>query len=295
MPDWSAVCRTISEATGEDFAANDVRPVAGGCINQAWVMAEGCRVHFVKTNRAAALSMFEAELAGLETLAYSATVRVPRPLCVGSTADLAWLVLEYLPLSRRDSPRNDAQLGESLAAMHRCLGPTFGWDRDNTIGATPQHNPASTDWPGFWREHRLNYQLKLAHENGYRAALEPEASRLLNSMDDCFTGYFPVASLLHGDLWSGNAAELESGEPVLFDPAVYYGDREADLAMTELFGGFGSDFYAAYVASWPLDAGYPVRRDFYNLYHVLNHLNLFGTGYLAQAQRLLRGLLAELR
>ncbi|MFA7388288.1 MAG: fructosamine kinase family protein, partial [Thiohalobacteraceae bacterium] len=181
-----------------------------------------------------------------------------------------------------------------LAAMHRTTRTQFGWYRDNTIGSTPQINTPDSDWISFWRDRRLGFQLDLAARNGWGGELQRLGERLLVSVGALFQDYRPRPSLLHGDLWSGNHGYLADGCPVIFDPALYYGDREADVAMTELFGGFGADFYAGYRSSWPLDAGYVVRRQLYNLYHVLNHLNLFGGGYQGQALRLLRELLAEI-
>jgi protein-ribulosamine 3-kinase len=189
----------------------------------------------------------------------------------------------------------ESALGERLALQHRRAATAFGWRRDNTIGRTPQLNGWSESWVTFLRERRLRYQLDLAARNGYSGRLQPQADALLERLHAFFTDYQPIPSLLHGDLWGGNWAVAEDGGPVIFDPAVYYGDREADLAMTRLFGGFGPDFYAAYQAAWPLDAGARTRCDLYNLYHVLNHANLFGTGYIRQAQTLIGSLLAQLR
>jgi fructosamine-3-kinase len=165
-----------------------------------------------------------------------------------------------------------AALGQMLAKLHRQTGPRFGWHRDNWIGATPQVNGWRDDWSEFWQECRIRPQLELARKNGFSL---PEPPRLKNHQ--------PQASLLHGDLWSGNAGFIEKG-PVIFDPAVYYGDREADIAMTELFGGFPARFYDAYNEAFPLPAGYETRKHFYNLYHLLNHLNIFGAGYLGRVQ-----------
>jgi fructosamine-3-kinase len=178
--------------------------------------------------------------------------------------------------------------------MHRVTQARFGWVQDNTIGSTPQINTPEEDWIVFWREHRLRFQLHLATRHGHGGRLRERGERLLDEFPRLFAEYQPAASLLHGDLWSGNYAYTREGEPVIFDPAVYYGDREADLAMTELFGGFGREFYAAYREAYPLDEGYAVRKTLYNLYHVLNHLNLFGGGYLSQAQGMIDRLLSEL-
>jgi fructosamine-3-kinase len=204
------------------------------------------------------------------------------------------LVLEYLELDGSDARAADS-LGEGLARQHRTTQSEFGWERDNTIGSTPQINAPHGDWVTFYRDHRLRFQLGLAARAGYGGTLQRLGEELAAGMAAFFTDYRPLASLLHGDLWGGNQAVTRQGEPVVFDPAVYFGDREADIAMTELFGGFDARFYAAYRAAWPLDAGYGVRKQLYNLYHVLNHLNLFGGGYGGQAERLMRALLAETR
>lgn len=287
----AAIAAAIEQATGTPFTLRSERAVGGGCINSARIIegSDGKR-YFVKTNRASRLAMFEAEAAGLEAIQATGTVRVPRPICSGSSGDEAWLVLEYLEMGGRGSA---AELGRRLAAMHRHTWDRYGWHRDNTIGSTPQINTPCSDWTEFLRVHRLGYQFALAARQGAPRRLLERGERLLAGLEGFFVGYRPAPSLLHGDLWGGNYG-YSRGEPVIFDPAVYYGDREADLAMTELFGGFPGDFYAAYREAWPLDAGYRVRKDLYNLYHVLNHFNLFGRGYLAQAERMTGSLLAEL-
>jgi fructosamine-3-kinase len=176
--------------------------------------------------------------------------------------------------------------------MHRVRSDRFGWHADNFIGATPQANDWAADWPRFFAERRLAPQLAMARDGGHGGRLLRDGERLLSRLDMLFEGHEPAPSLLHGDLWAGNCASDTAGNPVLYDPAVHYGDRECDLAMSELFGGFDAAFYAAYEAAWPLPPGRERRRDLYQLYHVLNHLNLFGGGYRGQAERLLAGLLA---
>ncbi len=178
--------------------------------------------------------------------------------------------------------------------MHRCDAAQFGWQRDNTIGATPQPNAWHADWVAFFRDRRLGFQLAMAGDNGAPARLLDRGRRLLGELDAFFTTYRPTPSLLHGDLWGGNWGADSSGAPVIFDPAVYFGDREADIAMTRLFGGFDRQFYGAYAAEWPLDAGHGSRETLYNLYHILNHYNLFGGSYAAQAGDMIERLLAEL-
>ena len=288
----AAVAEAIGAATGTPFAATVLNPIGGGDINQAFGMSDGARRYFVKANRAQRLPMFEAEAAALYALAAAQAVRVPQPLCTGAAAGQAFLVLEYLDLHGNGDA---ARLGERLALQHRVPQPQFGWAHDNWIGSTPQRNGWTRDWIAFWRDERLGFQLRLAAQNGYGGALQRDGEKLLARLDAFFDGYAPAPALLHGDLWGGNHGYLADGAPVIFDPASYVGDRECDLAMSELFGGFTADFYAAYRAAWPLDPGYAVRKTLYNLYHILNHANLFGGGYAAQAARMAAQLLAQIR
>jgi fructosamine-3-kinase len=299
MTDWATIAGHIGSATGQVFTPHRPRPVGGGCINATTILQDGARGYFVKTNGTMRLDMFVVEAAGLVELAAAGALRVPEPICWGQTSTHSYLVLELLELGGPAPipppiPLRGATAGQQLAALHRTSHETFGWPRDNYIGSTPQPNRPRHDWVGFWRDQRLGYQLELAARNGYARDLNDAGERLLADLHSLLT-HQPRPSLLHGDLWSGNLGYLPNGQPVIFDPAVYYGDREADLAMTELFGGFGADFYAAYRQDWPLDPGYRVRKTLYNLYHILNHLNLFGTGYLGQARGMIDRLLAEVR
>jgi protein-ribulosamine 3-kinase len=288
---WQHIEAEISRVTARPFRLQNNQGVTGGCINQASRIGDGERNFFIKLNRAALLPMFEAEALALTELATRKTVRVPGPVCSGKYESQSYVVLEYLPLQGRADMR---LLGEQLAAMHQYTVPLFGWHIDNTIGSTPQANAQSRDWLEFWRENRLGFQLSLAARNGFGGGLQRKGERLLADFPALFSNYTPQASMLHGDLWGGNVAGLKDNSPVIFDPAFYYGDRETDIAMTTLFGGFGTDFYAAYNAAWPLDEGYKVRRTFYNIYHILNHLNLFGSGYQGQAISMIEQVLAEL-
>ncbi|MBI5461370.1 MAG: fructosamine kinase family protein [Gammaproteobacteria bacterium] len=291
MNHWQHINEHICRVTGVQVRGGR-DAIGGGCINQASHLRGEGRDFFVKFNTAAQAEMFVAEAEGLREVAATKTVRVPEPVCWGVAGDTAYLVLEYLEFGRGGK---GALLGAHVAALHRVTRAEFGWRRDNTIGATPQINTPCADWIVFWREHRLGFQLKLAQRNGWGGEVQRLGEQLLVRLDGLFDGYRPRPSLLHGDLWSGNHGYLADGTPVVFDPAVYFGDREADLAMTELFGGFGTEFYAAYCAAWPLDAGYATRKTLYNLYHILNHANLFGGGYAQQALRMIRQLLSELR
>ncbi len=291
MTDWQAIAARIGEMTGEGFAPARPRSLGGGCINAAVKLSEGSRSYFVKTNRVGSLDMFEAEAEGLREMAATGTIRVPRPLCTGIAGGSAYLVMEYLDMGRAGAS-GAALAGRRLADMHRHTGDRFGWRRDNTIGSTPQRNSPLDDWVAFWRDQRLGFQLRLAAQNGFGGRLQTLGERLMDSFH-VLIDHAPQPSLLHGDLWGGNLGYDAQGDPVIYDPAVYYGDREADIAMTELFGGFSGAFYAAYREAWPLDVGYGTRKTLYNLYHVLNHLNLFGGGYLGQAEGMIKRLLIE--
>ncbi|ARO86296.1 fructosamine kinase family protein [Nitrosospira lacus] len=293
MLPWADVAAQISNSTGLPFVVEKTASIGGGCINETHRIEGAGRQFFVKLNNADSLSIFQAEAAGLQEIQRSHTLRVPVPVCCGKNKSRAWLVLEYLEMGNVSSS-GAAALGAQLAAMHRVSFEKFGWMRDNVIGATPQINSYSPNWIQFWREQRLGYQLQLARINGYTGKLQTQGEQLLTQLDFFFPGTGPAASLLHGDLWGGNYSFDCTGQPVLFDPAVYYGDRETDIAMTELFGGFPAVFYAAYREAYPLDSGYSIRKTLYNLYHVLNHLNLFGGGYLRQAEQMTSRLLAEI-
>jgi len=287
------VASALTAATGDTVAHAPAHEVHGGSISRAhrWPCASGSL--FVKLADLASQVAFEAEAKGLQELASAKAVRVPRVMAHGAAGGHAYLALEWIELSNAE-PRTQSLLGEQLAVVHRVTAGEFGWQCANTIGSTPQRNDPSTDWVAFFRDRRLRYQLDLARSNGHVGALQERGRLLLESMAAFFTSYQPVPSLLHGDLWSGNFAADAAGAPVVFDPAVYYGDREVDIAMTRLFGGFGPEFQAAYQSGWPMDEGAVSRRGLYNLYHLLNHLNLFGGGYGAQARATIDRLLAEL-
>ena len=261
----------------EHLGITDAQSVSGGCIHRCYRASLKGRRVFLKVNDARFADAFAAEADGLAALR-SAGCRAPEPVSHGCVGTEAYLLMEFLELKSRG---DYAALGRALAALHERQGEQFGWTRANYIGSTPQKNDPSSSWAEFWRKQRMEPQLSLARRNGY--AID------LGDVCDLLEKHNPAPSLLHGDLWGGNAGFLPNAAPVLFDPAVYYGDREADLAMTELFGGFPREFYSAYGA---LPAGYETRKHLYNLYHLLNHLNLFGGGYLAQVKSTLR-LLAD--
>ncbi|HEY5643731.1 MAG TPA: fructosamine kinase family protein [Woeseiaceae bacterium] len=289
MPDWSAIIAALGDAGVIVDPAAVPTPVAGGDISPAWRLASRGGDVFLKTGPANTCDMFAAEAEGLAALAAAAAIRVPRPFAAGVAGATAFVALEWLEL-RGGSAATEARLGSLLAEQHRSTADRYGWHRDNTIGRTAQPNAWSSDWVEFYRDRRLGYQLELAARNGFGGELQREGERLMRRLPVFFERYRPEPSLLHGDLWGGNWASCD-GDPVIFDPAVHYGDRECDIAMTRLFGGFGHAFHAAYETAWPLASGHRERRDLYQLYHVLNHLNLFGSGYHGRALELIRRLL----
>jgi len=293
-----ALERAVMDATRADWSLTATEPVSGGCIHTALRLdgedASGKTKHFAKLAPIERAPMLAAEAEGLAAIRAAGAVRVPAVLAQGDDGEMGWLLLEWLDLEGL-AAASGAKLGTALAAQHRLPQAKFGWEKDNFIGASPQENGWSEDWLAFWGGKRIHAQLRMAMKKRYPSKMIDRGERLLTDCGEFFRTHKPVASLLHGDLWGGNASALADGTPVVFDPAVYCGDREADLAMTELFGGFPKDFYAAYRAAWPLDEGYPVRRDFYNLYHVLNHANLFSGSYVEQGARLIERLIAEIR
>jgi protein-ribulosamine 3-kinase len=298
QPDYAAIRQWLEPTVGTTFEAVPVGRVAGGSINHCVQWRGKTKSVFLKIASADRLAMFEAEAAGLQELGGAALLRVPAVIGATAIADCAVLALEWLELTPAtgEGDAAHARLGERLATQHRITATAFGWSRDNTIGVTAQPNAWHDDWVGFFVRCRLGHQLDLAEQEKTSARIVERGRKLCEACGALFSTYRAVPSLLHGDLWGGNWAVHEpTGEPVLFDPAVYYGDREADLAMTHLFGGFGPGFYAAYRSQWPLDPAADTRRTLYNLYHVLNHHHLFGGGYGAQAGSMIDALLAELR
>ena len=294
MESFAAIARELAALTGTRCASAPQQSVGGGSINACYRWPAAELTMFVKVAARAALSAFAAEAAGLAELARAQALRVPRVLASGCAEGSAFLALEWIETGRADGAC-ERRLGEGLAALHAITAPRFGFSADNSIGRTPQANRWSDDWVEFFRERRLRPQLTLAARQGFAAVLAAPGERLLESLPRLLAGHRPVPSLLHGDLWGGNWLAAANGEPVIFDPAVYYGDRETDLAMTRLFGGFGETFYRAYEAAAPAAPGARQRVELYNLYHVLNHANLFGGGYARQARGMMDSLLAQLR
>lgn len=279
---------------GDATPLRGARRVGGGCINHALRLETDRGVYFVKWNAQPLPRMFQTEAEGLKLLQATGTVRVPTVLAAAeATTDRpAYILMEWLegpPGGRIDH----ATLGTQLALLHQKgtsprIPPAYGLDHDNYIGSTPQYNGWDTDWVRFFAERRLRPQMELAQQNRrLPSSRQRKLERVIEQVGQWLGGVERCPSLLHGDLWGGNVMAGPGHAPAIIDPAVYYGDREAELAYTELFGGFGARFYQAYQETWPLPPGYPERRDLYNLYHLLNHLNLFGESYGSQVDRVL--------
>lgn len=290
---FTEISQELSIVLDKDIRFKASESIGGGCINQISKLTDEDRNHWLlKENLPQYLEMFIAEADGLKEIKSSKSIRVPEVYCHGMTKQSAYLLMEYIPLS---SGSADAKTGQQLAQMHQYQATEFGWFRDNYIGTTPQSNKQHTLWIEFWKSQRLLPQLELAKNKGYPNSAYEDGLRLAESLSAFFNTYRPSASLLHGDLWGGNQAHDKAGNPVIFDPAIYYGDREADIAMTELFGGFSPQFYSSYNSHFQLDEGYATRKTFYNLYHILNHYNLFGGSYASQAASMTSRLLAEIK
>jgi fructosamine-3-kinase len=272
-----------------DVSIDSVAPVGGGCI------ATACRVEtdgspfFLKYGDEEVARTFPGEADGLRALAAADS-----PLAVPSVRETApptadrpgFLVLNWINTGRKGRHFWE-QFGEGLAALHRHAADAYGFDRDNFIGQLPQQNEWAETWPAFFRARRLEPQVEMARERGrWRTDWDAPLEALYRRLPDLLPRH-PTPSVLHGDLWKGNFMVTATGDPALIDPATYYGHREADLAMTELFGGFQDRFYDAYRGAWGLEPGYDTRRDVYNLYHLINHLNLFGAGYAGSVERTL--------
>ena len=277
----------VLRGLGDPTAVRSARPVGGGCINNTMRVETSRGVYLLKWNADPLPGMFACEALGLELLAQTQTVRVP---AVYHHAEVeegrpAFILLEWLEGTRGDM----ALLGEQLAELHRQgTAPAYGLDHDNYIGSTPQINGWAADWVEFFAARRLLPQMDLAARTGnLTASRRAMLERLIARLPGLLGGVSRKPALIHGDLWGGNVIPGPGG-PAMIDPAVSYSDREAEISFTELFGGFSAGFYAAYNTAWPLDPGYPERRDLYNLYHLLNHLNLFGEGYARQVDSVLR-------
>jgi protein-ribulosamine 3-kinase len=260
---------------------------SGGCINQAVRFAAGKEQWFVKWNPHAPMNMFATEARGLRSLRSTNTLRVPEPRCwQDPDGDCpGYLLMEGISeqsSSKRSSHQIQQRFGQQLASLHAQSAEHFGWQEDNFLGRLPQKNQQRDSWVDFYRECRLEPQLKLAIQTGILPKRDRRSLTNLLERLDIFLNPKVAPALIHGDLWSGNYMIDNQGQVVIYDPAVSYADREIELAFTELFGGFSKHFYQGYQQVFPLDPGYEERKLLYQVYPLLVHVNLFGSGYVAQ-------------
>jgi fructosamine-3-kinase len=283
---WHFINEQIALQLDNDFMCSDIRNLAGGHTHQAFEITGGQRRFFVKINQHHNLPMFVAEAEGLNHLRIAGLLKTPSVVCLGKVGSHSFLVLEYLNL-----PPGDHQswfvFGQQLAQQHRQHTQNmYGWQSDNYIGATVQINRWHKHWNFFFAEQRIGYLLQLLEEKGFKLA---KIDGVITTVKQLLAGHNPVSSMLHGDLWQGNVG-FYNQNPVVFDPALYYGDRETDLAMSELFNRFPNPFYDGYQATWPLETQYQYRKPVYQLYHLLNHALLFGGHYVESAKALLKNM-----
>lgn len=272
--------KEIEQLIGEKIKSQ--QPLSGGCIGTSYkLQTTSEKLFFLKQYKKR--GMTQAEAFGLQELQESGAVRVPKVF----THTDKYLILEYIesaPKVRNFQPL----MGQQFAKLHKVKKGFFGLSEDNFLGESDQKNNKSNNWCNFFTENRLDFQISLAKRQGLAdKSLLTTYQTLKEIIPQILVGSEEEPSLLHGDLWGGNYMVSELGEPVFIDPAIYYGHREADLAMTSLFGGFDSSFYDAYQKEYPLKEGWQKRQDLYKLYHILNHLNLFGQSYYSQALSLM--------
>lgn len=286
---YQRLLSAISDQLGTVFQSESIRPESGGQINQSFSVHDGAVRYFIKTSSLAnAAQMFAAEAAGLEDIRRSNSLRVPEVLATGEFEKGGYLCLEHLPLQRLSNAKT---FGENLAVLHNHHAREFGWSTDNWIGTTPQCNSPTARWDEFWIRCRLTPQIELAQFNGMDEQTLEQLMSVRSATPEILEGHNPPAALLHGDLWMGNVASLATDQSVVFDPAVYYGDAETDLAMLTLFGSPPEDFWPAYRHTHPAKPGFEQRQALYQLYHLINHFNLFGSGYTQSVQAVCRRIL----
>lgn len=293
--DWQDFSQHLSETLNLPIHIETAHPISGGDIHFAYQLHTSTGNYFLKLNRAELLPLFATEAHSLQAIYHTNSIRCPKVLGYGSYYNQAWLLMEHFNLSDKG---DDFARGRDLAQMHHKIHDNpkpFGWFEDNYIGHTLQQNHWHFEWVDFYGQQRLKPQLELAQLRGATSKLYQLGMELIEILPFWFQNYKPEASLLHGDLWGGNSAFTKDSsgtvDAVVYDPASYYGDREADIAMTELFGGYSAAFYDGYNSLFPLDSGYSSRKALYNLYHVLNHFNLFGGQYESQALSIIEQLI----
>ena len=291
--------KAIDQLVPEPRTVISVQRVAGGCISDAFQLEittpTGSKERwFLKTNKKEFYRQFLCELDGLSAIKETSTLAVPQVIASGITHEHAWLVLDWIEQTSKSS-KFFLRLGQQLAEMHRCKqGDQYGWRADNYLGSSLQKNTQTDSWPDFVAEHRIEFQLKMAHDHlQLPSDLERMIQSIISRMSDLLNGSEKKISLLHGDLWSGNYLSNANGSRVLIDPAVYHGNREAEFGMILLFGSCPPAFYDAYQENYPLTEGWQRRCKIHTLYHLLNHLNLFGLSYLDDCRRICHQILGS--
>ncbi len=282
--------RLLESVYGADVQIKTAKSTTGGCINQAQVLSLSNGEHvFLKHNASPPENFFTAEAKGLRLLGRTKNgPRVPRPLGISPEPNPKFLLLEYIESSTSDN-KFPTRFARALAEMHRKTQEQYGLDHDNYIGSTVQKNDMEPDGVTFFRDHRIRFQQELARNTrGLPTDVDRRLDRFCDKLETLLDPPDEKPALLHGDLWSGNYFSSKDQTPCIFDPAVYFGPREADLAMTEMFGRLPQEFYSAYHEAFPLKPGYTQRKEIYNLYHLLNHYNLFGGSYLSSADQTVR-------
>lgn len=286
---WHSVEKAIEEATASPYSISQKQTVTGGDINLSYKITDGNQPYFIKINDKSRQSNFDAEIYSLSQLSSQSNIKCPKVICSGSTLDKSFLVLEYLSLKAATN-QQWKDLGKKLAEFHKnTVHGQFGWQDDNYIGLSIQPNHWASNWRVFFAEQRIAWQLQLLSE---KSIIFGDIEHISQICHDELLHHHVEPCLLHGDLWQGNIGFADSG-PVLFDPASYYGDREVDIAMTELFGQFPTAFYQGYHQAYPLPEKYEQRKTVYNFYHVLNHANMFGGIYIEQAKAMLHRILSS--
>lgn len=284
--------RQVIERALQKLDANkqliSLRPVSGGDINEAYFVKTSGATYFIKLNRKMKREFFEFEANGLKAIEKTNTIRVPQvyQVNVDEQLQIPMLLLEWIEGTKNE--QTDVLLGEQLAALHLCEGKQYGWKGVSYIGRLKQESEAMDDWLTYYRDFRLVQQINIGKKLGVMTKERLEKlTKLCERLDDWLPKK-PVRSLLHGDLWGGNWIVGNDGEPYLIDPSVLYGDHELEIAFTELFGGFSKSFYEAYQSVFPLSYEYQERKELYQLYYLLVHLNLFGESYGKSVDRILR-------
>ena len=284
---WQNIQSEIQQVTESSFQITEKIPVSGGDINQAFRLLGKQKEYLVKINSDEYADMFIQESAGLKALESTNSFIIPKVIIYGVFQDQSYLVLEYLPMHQHGDITDFAN---ALAKLHLTTYSKFGFHKDNYIGKTPQINRLGSNWGEFFAEQRIDFQLDLLQQKHVPNSLIKKGRQMVKNLPNYLNGRQLKPALVHGDLWQGNYAFNQTGLPVIFDPACYYADHEVDLAMLELFGSPGKNFFSAYDRVYKIEEGYSIRRKIYNLYHILNHANLFGGNYVLQSEKIINEL-----